>query len=102
MTGECTCVLKQRSMTRVWIDDELGVWQMLGESERIHRGNHDVAVPVRDEHRLRDSFQISVIFASGPGPGSHRYQLGSGGLRCGRSILIFRPPCEPPHKLASR
>jgi len=101
MTGECARMLEQSTVTRVWIDDELGVWQMLGESEGIDGGNHDVVVPVRDEHRLRDLLQISVVLASGPGPGSHRYELGSGSLRCSRSILIFRPPCEPPHELAS-
>jgi hypothetical protein len=60
MTRICASVLKQRSMTRVRVDDELRIGQMRAESERIDGGNHDVVISVGDEYRLRDLLQISV------------------------------------------
>jgi hypothetical protein len=83
MTGICASVLKQRSMTRVRVDDELRIGQMRAESERIDGGNHDVVISVGDEYRLRDLLQISVGLASGLLPSSHRCELGSSRLRGG-------------------
>ena len=54
MTGECARVLKQCTMTGVRIDDELGIGQMLAESERVDSRNHRVVVPIRDKDRLCD------------------------------------------------
>src|SRR6266851_1533630 len=71
MTGICARVLKQRSVTRVRVDDELRIGQMRTESERIDGGNHDVVIPIGDKRRLRDLLQISVGLASGFLPGSH-------------------------------
>jgi hypothetical protein len=65
MTGVCASVLKQRSMTRVRVDDELRIWQMRAESERIDGGNHDVIIPVGNKCRPRELLQISVRLASG-------------------------------------
>ena len=53
MAGVCTSVLKQRSVTRVRVNNELRIRQMRAERERIDRRNHDVVFPVRDKHRLR-------------------------------------------------
>ena len=52
VTGECAGVLKQRPVTRVWVDDELRVRQMLAQRERVNRGNHDVVIPIGDEYGL--------------------------------------------------
>jgi hypothetical protein len=80
MAGVCTSVLKQRSVTRVRVNNELRIGQMRAERERIDRRNHDVVFPVRNKHRLRDLLQISIGLASGLLPGSHRRELRSGRL----------------------
>jgi hypothetical protein len=46
VTRECPGVLKQRSMTRVGVDDELGTWQMFAEYERVDGRDHSVVVAV--------------------------------------------------------
>ena len=71
MTGECASVLKQRSMTRVRVDNELGIGQMRAERKRIDGRNHDVVVPV-DKYPLLDLLQVSVGLTSGFLPGGHR------------------------------
>src|ERR1700730_1265319 len=100
MTGICASVLKQRSMTRVRVDDELRIGQIRAESKRIDGGNHDVVIPVGNQYRLRDLLQISEGLSSGFLPSGHRCDLGSGRLCSGWSVLIFCPPCQPLHKLA--
>ena len=52
--GECARVLKQRSMTRVRVDDELGIGQMRAESKRVDGRDHRIVVPIRDKYRLRN------------------------------------------------
>lgn len=64
MTGECAGVLKQRPMTGVWVDDELRIGHMRAKSERVHRRDHDVVVPVGDQYRLGNLLQLSVGLAS--------------------------------------
>ena len=64
MIGECAGVLKQRPMTGVWVDDELRIGQMRAERERVHRRDHDVVVPVGDQHRLSNLLQLSVGLTS--------------------------------------
>ena len=88
MTGECASVLKQRSVTRVRVDDELGIGQMLAECERVEGGDHRVVVSVGDKYRLRDLLQISAGLVSGLGPHGHRCKLGSGCLGTSWSVLI--------------
>ena len=64
MTGVCPSVLKQRSVTRIGINDELRIGQTRAKGERIDRGNHDVVIPVGDKYRLRDLFQVRVGLGS--------------------------------------
>ena len=89
MTGECASVLKQRSISRVRIDDELGIGQMFAESERVDGGDHRVVAPIGDKYRLLDLLHVSEAFAYGPGPGSHCCQLGSRRLCRSWTVLIF-------------
>ena len=60
MANEQFWVLKQRSVTRVWIDDELCIRNILLQDKRIYRWYHDVGVAIDDQCRLPDIFQISV------------------------------------------
>src|SRR5260370_27831289 len=50
MTGECASVLKQCSVTRVRVDDELCVGQMHADSERVAGRDHRVVVPHGHNH----------------------------------------------------
>ena len=75
-------------MTRIRIDNELRVGEMLAESERVDRRNHDVVVPVCDQHWLPDLRQISVRGTAGLLPSRHRRELGSRCLRGGWGVLI--------------
>ena len=50
MTDVCPSVLKQRSVTRVRVNDELRIGQMRAKGERIDARNHDVVVPVCDKY----------------------------------------------------
>src|SRR5947199_10113519 len=100
MTGECARVLKQRSMTRVRVDDELGIGQMRAASKRVDGRDHRIVVPNRDKYRLRNLLYFSVGLASGPSPGPHRAQLCSGRLCTSWSVLVSCPPSRPLHTLS--
>src|ERR1700677_1713624 len=101
VTGECAGVLKQRPVTRVWVDDELRVRQMLAQRERVDCGNHDVVIPIGDKYGLSDFLQIGMGLTSGLLPGTHCCELRTRCLRSSWSVLILRPLCKPLDKLAS-
>src|SRR5580700_7375427 len=100
MTRKRASVLKQRSMTRVRVDDELGIRDVLAESERVDCGNHDVVIPVCDQHWLHDLLQISVGLAAGLLPSRHRRELGARCLGGGWNVLIRCALRKPFHELA--
>jgi hypothetical protein len=60
VTGECASVLKQRPVTRVRVDDELGVGEMLAEGERVDGGNHDVVTPIGHKGSPPDFSQAAI------------------------------------------
>src|SRR4029077_4970413 len=91
----------QRPVTRVRVDDELRVGQMLAESVRVDCGDHDVVISIGHKYRLRNLLQVGVWFASGLLPGRHRCELCARCLRGGWSVRIFPPPRKSLDKLTS-
>jgi hypothetical protein len=49
-----------RSMRGVGVNDQLRVWQMLLQDERVHRVDDDIGAAVYDQRWLLDCFQIVV------------------------------------------
>src|SRR5262245_2423047 len=60
MLPEQYVVLKQETVARVWIDDQLGVRQMLRQNDRIHSRDDQVIAPAGDQGRVRDFLQMGV------------------------------------------
>src|SRR6266403_5428354 len=57
-------ILEQRAVTRVRIQNKLGVRNVLRKHERVDCGYHDVVIAVRHQRRLLDRLQIGIAFAS--------------------------------------
>src|SRR6476619_1530663 len=51
-------------MARIWINDQLGVWDVLGEREGVDGRDHDVVIAVHDKGRLFDGLEFGKTFAT--------------------------------------
>ena len=102
MLQECSRVLILGSMTRIGIHNQLCVWQVLGQDQRIDRRNDNVFIPVNDQCWLRDVFQCGVTACFWDGsPFSDGGKLRDGRVPRHRAVPIFLARFEPVNVLAT-
>src|SRR6202140_46614 len=51
-------------MARIWVNDQLGVWDVRGWREGVYGRDHDVVVAVHDKGRLFDGLEFRKTFAA--------------------------------------
>ena len=59
MLQEDLCVLILSSVTRIGIHDQLSLWQVLREEERIDGCHDNIFIAVNDERRCVISFSVA-------------------------------------------
>src|SRR6202049_1739377 len=84
-------------MARIWINDQLGVWDVLGWREGVDGRDHDVVVAVHDKGRLFDGLEFRKRFATRLTPLGDSHPLCCHCLRrCGRvHIILSHMPSRP-------
>src|SRR6202795_1847350 len=51
-------------MARSWINEQVGVWDVLGQLEGVDGRDHDVVVAIHDKGRLFDGLEFRKTFAA--------------------------------------
>jgi hypothetical protein len=56
--------LKGRTVAGIRVDDELSVGDVLRKNERVNRRNHYVTIPIHDERRLLNGFELRITLSA--------------------------------------
>ena len=82
-------ILVPGSVVRVRIQDQLGVWHVLNEMERVHRIHDDIVVAAHDQCRLLNVFQVGKALSRVCAPLADGCNLGGRNLVANCSVAIF-------------
>src|SRR6202140_1947089 len=84
-------------MARIWVNDQLGVWDVRGWREGVYGRDHDVVVAVHDKGRLFDGLEFRTTFATRLTPLGDRRPLRRHCLRRRGWVDVFlsRMPSRP-------
>jgi hypothetical protein len=100
---ESLWILELRAVPRIWIDQELGVGDVLCQVPGIDRRDHDVVDAVQYQRRLLDRIQVSIRVLVGQRRRVRRVGLGLGLGDLGRSgwVLIDAQVAPIPERAAT-